>query len=104
LYHHAAIRRRPPLMKLTTLAAAAALGCTASVVLAADAQQPSVNLYIWGEYLAPDTLRNFERETGIRVVADHFDSLETAETKLLTGGSGYDVVLSAGQHLSRAIA
>ena len=34
------------------------------------------------------------------MVADHFDSLETAETKLLTGGSGYDVVLSAGQHLS----
>lgn len=90
--------------QLATLAAAAALGCTASVVLAADAQQPSVNLYIWGEYLAPDTLRNFEKETGIRVVADHFDSLETAETKLLTGGSGYDVVLSAGQHLSRAIA
>jgi putrescine transport system substrate-binding protein len=91
-------------MNLTLLAAALALGCVASVAQAADAQQPTVNLYIWGEYLAPNTLTNFEKETGIRVVADHFDSLETAETKLLTGGSGYDVVLSAGQHLSRAIA
>lgn len=91
-------------MKLTLLVAALGLGCAAAGALAADAQQPTVNLYIWGEYLAPDTLSNFEKETGIRVVADHFDSLETAETKLLTGGSGYDVVLSAGQHLSRAIA
>jgi len=91
-------------MKIPLLAAAVALGCAASVAQAADAQQPTVNLYIWGEYLAPDTLTNFEKETGIRVTADHFDSLETAETKLLTGGSGYDVVLSAGQHLSRAIA
>jgi putative spermidine/putrescine transport system substrate-binding protein/putrescine transport system substrate-binding protein len=62
-----------------------------------------VNLYIWGEYLAPDTLKNFEAQTGIQVVADHFDSLETVETKLLTGRSGYDLVLTAGQHLSRAI-
>ncbi len=38
------------------------------------------------------------------MVVDHFDSLETVETKLLTGGSGYDLVLTAGQHLSRAIA
>ncbi|EKT4523404.1 extracellular solute-binding protein [Pseudomonas putida] len=91
-------------MKRAHLALAFALGCAVSAAQAADAQQPTVNLYIWGEYLAPDTLSNFEKQTGIHVVADHFDSLETAETKLLTGGSGYDVVLSAGQHLSRAIA
>ena len=72
-------------------------------VQAADTAKPVVNLYIWGEYLAPDTLSNFEKKTGIHVVADHFDSLETVETKLLTGRSGYDLVLTAGQHLSRAI-
>jgi putrescine transport system substrate-binding protein len=72
-------------------------------VQAADSEKPVVNLYIWGEYLAPDTLKNFEAKTGIHVVADHFDSLETVETKLLTGRSGYDLVLTAGQHLSRAI-
>ncbi|MBH8614059.1 extracellular solute-binding protein, partial [Pseudomonas mohnii] len=72
-------------------------------VQAADTAKPVVNLYIWGEYLAPDTLTNFEKQTGIHVVADHFDSLETVETKLLTGRSGYDLVLTAGQHLSRAI-
>ena len=70
----------------------------------AASEPPRVNLYIWSEYLAPDTLSRFEARTGIKVVADHFDSLETVETKLLTGRSGYDLVLTAGQHLQRAIA
>lgn len=84
----------------------AALSALALVVCAqAQAAEPAkqVNLYIWSEYLAPDTLASFERKTGIRVVVDHFDSLETVETKLLTGRSGYDLVLTAGQHLQRAI-
>jgi putative spermidine/putrescine transport system substrate-binding protein/putrescine transport system substrate-binding protein len=82
-----------------------ALGLAAATVAAqADTAKPQVNLYIWSEYLAPDTLTRFEEKTGIYVVADHFDSLETVETKLLTGHSGYDLVLTAGQHLSRAIA
>jgi len=80
-----------------------ALGLAASVqALAAEAPK-QVNLFIWGEYLAPDTLSSFEQKTGIKVVVDHFDSLETVETKLLTGRSGYDLVLTAGQHLQRAI-
>ncbi|MCW2272148.1 Putrescine-binding periplasmic protein precursor [compost metagenome] len=89
-------------MNLRACGLALALACSAQAQ-AADNRQATVNLYIWGEYLAPDTLANFEKSTGIRVVADHFDSLETVETKLLTGRSGYDLVLTAGQHLSRAI-
>lgn len=82
-----------------------AMGLAAATLAAqAESAKPRVNLYIWNEYLAPDTLSRFEEKTGIQVVADHFDSLETVETKLLTGHSGYDLVLSAGQHLSRAIA
>lgn len=89
-------------MSLHSMLLAAGLG---AVALAAQAEtaKPQVNLYIWNEYLAPDTLSRFEAKTGIRVQADHFDSLETVETKLLTGRSGYDLVLTAGQHLSRAI-
>lgn len=76
----------------------------ASLAAQAGTDKPQVNLYIWSEYMAPDTLSRFEEQSGVRVVADHFDSLETVETKLLTGRSGYDLVLTAGQHLSRAIA
>lgn len=84
-------------LSLSALALATCLGA------AAAEPAPQVNLYIWNEYLAPDTLSGFEAKTGIKVVADHFDSLETVETKLLTGHSGYDLVLTSGQHLSRAI-
>ncbi len=90
-------------MKLRTLLTSACLGLAAAGAQAAT-DKPQVNLYIWSEYLAPDTLTAFEQKTGIHVVADHFDSLETVETKLLTGRSGYDLVLTAGQHLTRAIA
>lgn len=83
---------------------ALALGLCTALGAQADSGTAQVNLYIWNEYLAPDTLASFEAKTGIRVVADHFDSLETVETKLMTGHSGYDLVLTAGQHLSRAIA
>ena len=79
------------------------LGLCAGAACAQETGGDTVNLYIWGEYLAPDTLENFQKATGIHVVADHFDSLETVETKLLTGHSGYDLVLTAGQHLSREI-
>ncbi|WP_137972283.1 extracellular solute-binding protein [Pseudomonas sp. F(2018)] len=87
-------------MKLHAIAALALAVC-AQAQAAEPAKQ--VNLYIWNEYLAPDTLASFEQKTGIKVVVDHFDSLETVETKLLTGRSGYDLVLTAGQHLQRAI-
>ncbi|MBF7731543.1 extracellular solute-binding protein [Pseudomonas sp. N040] len=89
-------------MKPRALLTAIALGLVAAGVQAATAQ-PQVNLYIWNEYEAPDTLSSFEAKTGIKVVSDHFDSMETVDTKLMTGHSGYDLVLTSGQHLSRAI-
>lgn len=89
-------------MHLRSLLTSACLGLAATSAQAAS-DKPQVNLYIWSEYQAPDTLTSFEAKTGIHVVADHFDSMETADTKLLTGHSGYDLVLTSGQHLSRAI-
>lgn len=90
-------------MSVHPLLVAMGLGL-ASLAAQAETGKARVNLYIWSEYMAPDTLSRFEEQSGVRVVVDHFDSLETVETKLLTGGSGYDLVLTAGQHLSRAIA
>jgi putrescine transport system substrate-binding protein len=59
----------------------------------ASAQQRVVNFYNWSNYMAPDVLENFTRETGIKVVYDTFDANETLETRLLAGKSGYDVVV-----------
>ncbi len=56
-----------------------------------------VNVYNWADYIAPDTLERFERETGIRVNYDTYDASEVVDAKLLAGNSGYDVVVHSNQ-------
>ncbi len=62
-----------------------------------------LNLYIWSDYLAPNTLSNFEKQTGIKVHVAYFDANETLETKLLAGSSGYDVVVPTASYFERQI-
>ena len=62
-----------------------------------------LNLYIWSDYLAPNTLSDFERETGTKVNASYFDANETLETKLLAGSSGFDVVVPTASYFERQI-
>lgn len=68
-----------------------------------ESEQPVLNVYSWADYFGPETLADFERRTGIRVVADTYDSNELLTTKLLTGGSGYDVVFPSGGGTHRLI-
>ena len=51
-----------------------------------------LNVYNWADYVAESTIEDFEARTGIKVNYDVYDSNEVLQTKLLTGGSGYDVV------------
>ena len=60
-----------------------------------------VNVYNWTDYIAPEALALFESETGIKVNYDVFDSNEVLETKLLTGHTGYDVVVPTDYFLER---
>ena len=62
-----------------------------------------VNVYNWSDYIAEDTIANFESETGIKVVYDVFDSNEVLESKMLTGASGYDVVVPSIEFMARQI-
>jgi putrescine transport system substrate-binding protein len=82
--------------------------CVPALLLAmaasAQAADREVNLYSWADYVAPETLQRFEEETGIHVRYDTFDSSEVLETKLLTGGSGYDVVVPSSSVLARGLA
>lgn len=79
--------------------------CLLSLCLALplQAEEKVVNLYSWADYVAPETLQRFERETGYKVRYDTFDTTEVLETKLLTGGSGYDVVVPSSTVLARAL-
>ncbi|MFK8397786.1 polyamine ABC transporter substrate-binding protein [Pseudomonas sp. BGr12] len=62
-----------------------------------------VNIYNWSDYIAPNTLGDFTKETGIKTVYDVFDSNEMLEGKLLVGHSGYDVVVPSNHFLGRQI-
>lgn len=68
---------------------------------AADAKV--LNVYNWSDYIAPSVIPAFEKEYGITVHYDVFDSNEVLETKLLMGHSHYDVVVPSGAFLERQI-
>lgn len=70
---------------------------------AALAKDREVRVYNWSDYIDESILEEFTKETGIKVVYDVFDSNEVLETKLLAGGTGYDVVVPTGPFLSRQI-
>ncbi|MCU1749693.1 polyamine ABC transporter substrate-binding protein [Pseudomonas sp. 6D_7.1_Bac1] len=83
-----------------TLLALSLMGVMAG---AAQADDKVLHVYNWSDYIAPDTIANFEKESGIKVVYDVFDSNETLEAKLLAGKSGYDVVVPSNNFLAKQI-
>lgn len=82
--------------------AAVALGVAVSGT-AGFAEEKVVRVFNWSDYIDETILEDFTKETGIKVVYDVFDSNEVVETKLLAGGTGYDVVVPTGPFLSRQI-
>ena len=64
---------------------------------------PELRVYNWSDYIAPTTVARFEEETGIRVIYDVFDSNEVLEAKLLSGASGYDIVVPTSDFMGRQI-
>lgn len=75
----------------------------AAATSTAVAQNKVVNVYNWAEYTAPDTIPGFEKETGIKVRYDVYDSNDALQAKLLAGKSGYDVVVPSTHYASRQI-
>jgi putrescine transport system substrate-binding protein len=74
----------------------------AAVGAARAGDDETLNIYNWSDYIAEDTVKRFEAETGIKVHYDVYDSNEVLEAKLLAGHSGYDLVVpSASPFLAR---
>lgn len=67
------------------------------------AQERLLNVLNWADYIGPDTIENFERETGIEVNYDLYDSTEVVEARLLSGRTGYDVVVHSMRYSARLI-
>ena len=59
--------------------------------LAQQKEEKILNIYNWSDYIADDTIRNFEKETGIKVRYDVFDSNEILHARLVAGKTGYDL-------------
>jgi putrescine transport system substrate-binding protein len=80
------IRFRRTLLALTLAALAPLAG-------AQKAEPKVLNVYNWSDYIAEDTIKNFEKETGIKVRYDNYDNNEILHAKLVAGKSGYDIVV-----------
>lgn len=84
------------LLKSTALATVFALSAQAAIAA-------ELRIFNWSDYIDEEVIEDFTKETGIEVTYDVFDSNEILETKLLAGGSGYDIVVPSGSFLSRQI-
>ncbi len=62
-----------------------------------------LNIYNWADYIDPEAITNFEEEFGIDITYDIYDSSEIVDTKLMTGRSGYDVVVHAASFTARLV-
>src|SRR5579862_9789348 len=103
-------RLRGPMMRAVGAAAAVAAslllgacGASSSASQQARPEEKVLHIYNWADYIAKDTIAEFERQTGIRVIYDTYDSDDTLEAKMMAGDSGYDVVSTSTDYFSRQI-
>lgn len=106
---------KPGCYALTALAALALAGCgtkqaaaPSAATAAAEAAQVTddekvLNVYNWSDYISPDVVPAFEKEYGLKVHYDVFDSNEVLQTKLLAGQTGYDIVVPSANFLALQI-
>ena len=76
---------------------------SAQQAAAPAAEEKVLHVFNWSDYIAEDTIKNFEAKTGIKVTYDVFDSNDVLETRLLAGNSGFDVVVPSASFLERQI-
>lgn len=88
---------------ITRTATAAAFALAAIMALPALAQGKEVRVYNWSDYIDPAILEDFQKETGIKVIYDTYDSNDILETKMLAGKTGYDVIAPTNNYLARLI-
>lgn len=62
----------------------------------------TLKFYNWGEYIGDDVISNFEKEYGVDVISEYFDSNEAMYTKLQAGDT-YDVLVPSDYMIERLI-
>jgi putrescine transport system substrate-binding protein len=95
--------RARTLRKACSVAALAVAAGTSSVASPPAQAADELNVYNWSDYIAPDTIPNFQKQTGIHVKYDNYDSDDTLQAKLLAGSSGYDIVVPTSNYMAKQI-
>ncbi len=78
--------------------------CSAAILSpAVQAKEQSLKVFNWFDYITPETLTNFKKDTQIKLTYDIYDSNEVLEAKLLSGNSGYDLVVPSNVFLAKQV-
>jgi putrescine transport system substrate-binding protein len=75
----------------------------AAVTTVSAAEDKRLFIYNWTDFIGRNTIAEFEKQTGIKVTYDVYDSEETMDARLLAGSSGYDVVFASTEYFGREI-
>ncbi len=78
--------------------------CAVAATAAAQGGAKVLNIYNWSDYIADDTIKAFEKETGIKVRYDNYDNNEILQAKLVAGKSGYDIVVPSAHFAKTQLA
>ena len=90
-----------PAISAVSLASVAVLGALQPAP--ASAADTQLNVYNWSDYIGKDTIPGFEKQSGIKVKYDNYDSDDTLQAKLLAGSSGYDIVVPTSNYMAKQI-
>nr|WP_322061540.1 polyamine ABC transporter substrate-binding protein [Paraburkholderia sp. J63] len=96
-------RIRPALSTLSAVSLASVAMLGALHPATASAADTQLNVYNWSDYIGKDTIPGFEKESGIKVKYDNYDSDDTLQAKLLAGSSGYDIVVPTSNYMAKQI-
>ena len=64
-----------------------------SGTISKKAEPKTLNFYNWTDYIADDTIPNFQKETGIKVTYDNYSSNDELFAKMSAGSTGYDIIV-----------
>src|SRR5690606_22139595 len=95
--------RSPAMIRLKRLLAPFIAAGLVAGALQAHAEQRTLRVYNWFDYITPQTLVDFQKDTQVKLIYHIFDTNEALEAKLLTGNSGYDVVVPSNVFLAKQI-
>ena len=96
-------RARPASWLRAAVAGAArpASGAPKTPPTATQSTTKTLNFYNWTDYIADDTIPNFQKQTGIKVTYDNYSSNDDLLAKMQSGVTGYDIVVPTDAYLVR---